>query len=677
MINLPSLVEELKTEQQKQLLFIKQKLSLSNPSNTANENIVGEESKFKINTLHESCFKLPICYTENKFEINSNILNDLELTNCKDCSNNPMYSVIFTPENVFGKKYINQWSKYYTTDVPFLSQSQQFFESFQPIQNISSDIKPKEICSNINDLWLQIINDTKFKESFGYIDSPVLHKLNHSPMVLQLLSIYNLSSPVISLLSPIVLLIIPFFILKLQKLQVSFSTYISSLKTIMATHPIGKIFSLSELGSMQWDKRIYIIMSVIFYFVQIYQNIMSCIRFYKNMFLIHKNLFLLRDYFQFTINQMNHILTLTQHLSTYSNFKRDLETHKCNIENLYNILTSIKPFKCNINKLFDIGHIMKLNYELFVDNNLQESVDYSFGFNSFYENISHFKILIQEKKINKCIFSSWDNKESEDSNTESDNESELSDASTSSEKSSSSKKESKKQKKYKNKKNKKSNKNSNVTKFINIYYPNTENPVKNNITLDKNIIITGPNASGKTTNIKSVLLNIILSQQTGYGFYDSAIIKPYDYLHCYLNIPDTSGRDSLFQAESRRCKEILDIIELENNKKHFCIFDELYSGTNPYEAVASAFGYIDTISEMKNVNLMLTTHYIELCNKLENNKNVENVHMDVEIIDDQNINYLYKLKKGISTIKGGIKVLCDLDYPQNIIDKTKQVLSEL
>ena len=74
---------------------------------------------------------------------------------------------------------------------------------------------------------------------------------------------------------------------------------------------------------------------------------------------------------------------------------------------------------------------------------------------------------------------------------------------------------------------------------------------------------------------------------------------------------------------------------------------------------------------------MLTTHYIQLCNKLKNNKNVENLHMDVEIIDDQNINYLYKLKKGISNIKGGIKVLCDLDYPQNIIDKTKQILLEL
>lgn len=56
-------------------------------------------------------------------------------------------------------------------------------------------------------------------------------------------------------------------------------------------------------------------------------------------------------------------------------------------------------------------------------------------------------------------------------------------------------------------------------------------------------------------------MNIILSQQIGYGFYDSANINPYDYLHSYLNIPDTSGRDSLFQAESRRCKEILDSLE--------------------------------------------------------------------------------------------------------------------
>ena len=95
-----------------------------------------------------------------------------------------------------------------------------------------------------------------------------------------------------------------------------------------------------------------------------------------------------------------------------------------------------------------------------------------------------------------------------------------------------------------------------------------------------------------------------------------------------MNIPDTSGRDSLFQAESRRCKEILDKLSgeappTEEGKqqasaqwgpvRHFCIFDELYSGTNPYEAIASAYGYIMYLTKHDNVDFMLTTHYIQLC----------------------------------------------------------------
>jgi DNA mismatch repair ATPase MutS len=215
------------------------------------------------------------------------------------------------------------------------------------------------------------------------------------------------------------------------------------------------------------------------------------------------------------------------------------------------------------------------------------------------------------------------------------------------------------------------------TSFKQLYYPHHETPIKNDVVINKKIIITGPNAAGKTTIIKSTLMNIILSQQIGYGFYDSANIRPYDYLHSYLNIPDTSGRDSLFQAESRRCKEILDSLEKENDKRHFCIFDELYSGTNPYEAVASAYGYIDYLSSMKNVDLMLTTHYISLCNNLKTNKKIKNYKMKVDVEEDYNVKYLYKLERGISKIKGGIKVLYDLEYPKAIIENTKQLLMSM
>ena len=123
------------------------------------------------------------------------------------------------------------------------------------------------------------------------------------------------------------------------------------------------------------------------------------------------------------------------------------------------------------------------------------------------------------------------------------------------------------------------------------------------------MILTGPNAAGKTTMIKSSIINLILSQQIGYGYYDGGEISVFDFIHCYINIPDSCSRDSLFQSEARRCKNILDDIENNPNEKHFCVFDELYSGTNPYEAIGAAYGYLKHISENKNVRFILTTFH--------------------------------------------------------------------
>jgi DNA mismatch repair ATPase MutS len=205
------------------------------------------------------------------------------------------------------------------------------------------------------------------------------------------------------------------------------------------------------------------------------------------------------------------------------------------------------------------------------------------------------------------------------------------------------------------------------------YYPPLmdSSPVKNDCDLSKNAIISSPNAGGKTTMIKTTTMNIIFTQQLGCGFYSACSLKPYTHIHSYLNIPDTSGRDSLFQAESRRCKEIIDIISLyndENQYRHFCIFDELYSGTNPVEATESAYAFILYLSKFKNVNFMLTTHYISICSKLKKCPDIQNYKMEVENLESGELKYTYKMKKGISRIQGAIAVLKQMDYPKEIID---------
>ena len=200
------------------------------------------------------------------------------------------------------------------------------------------------------------------------------------------------------------------------------------------------------------------------------------------------------------------------------------------------------------------------------------------------------------------------------------------------------------------------------TRFKDAYFPSLVdvNPVKNSYALDKHMLITGPNAAGKTTLLKTTIFNIILSQQTGFGFYKTAQLQLYDYIHCYINIPDTSARDSLFQAEARRCKDILMSIRETSieatkgeklsspyinatfkNNTHLCVFDELYSGTNPYEAIGSAYAFLSYLNKFDNVNFVLTTHYLDLCKRLEESQQgIHNYHMEVQD-DGDDFNYTY------------------------------------
>ena len=55
---------------------------------------------------------------------------------------------------------------------------------------------------------------------------------------------------------------------------------------------------------------------------------------------------------------------------------------------------------------------------------------------------------------------------------------------------------------------------------------------------------------------------------------------------------------------------------------------------------------------------------------------MHNYHMKIET-ENGDFTYTYKMEKGISYIKGGIKVLKDLDYPDEIIKITNETLKEI
>jgi hypothetical protein len=666
------------------------------------------DAKAGIDGVTQECaFKHPISYTnpEKLHELPSSIIEDLELlqvkpklnvggscsTDAADATDNAvhgLYHYIFSPKSVYGTEHLPIWSKYYTTDIEYLKHTQTLLEMFDNellercIAQNTEQSTSIEAFSNMKETWTEFRGTGKihdFKEKFSYVETPFLSKLNTSSSFLQFLSLYNISSPVIALLTPIIVLIIPFFVLLMKGLGVSLSEYVDILKEIISQHSVGKF--LTQFETVSIEQKMYILMSVVFYFIQIYQNIMACVRFYNNIKLVHTHIHTINGYLTATGVNMSYMIQLIQtyHLSTYEPFREELSERYRLLEEVTRSLTDISPFSVSVSKFFQIGYVMKNYYSLFSQTDLNELLEYSFGFNAYIEHLTACRSFVIDGMVKKCSFVVGMDEEQQLAPVDDEKHAEDDIAADSA-----------------------ADADvdadaavlpppppppppapvarKNITKLTSqIYAPlkahDAAKVVANDITLDKQLIITGPNAAGKTTVIKSTLFNIIISQQIGFGFYEHAEINPYDYLHCYLNIPDTSGRDSLFQAESRRCMEILRCIIDNPTKRHFCIFDELYSGTNPYEAVAAAYGYIDYISKNPKVDLILTTHYIELCELLEtrNSGVISNLHMSV---CSETGGYLYKIADGISTIKGGLKVLRDLDYPSEIVESARLIIEK-
>lgn len=571
----------------------------------------------KIEEINEQ-FKLPIYFNSDKVELKQNITNDLELISTQDSSCNPIYNFCFNNDNDVSKKINEQISTYYTTDKQFLKDNQTLLKSYKPIEQKYTTYSPNY--KKIIDIWNELKIDSGFKEKYYYVDIEMLEFLNRSEWFLQFLSLYNLSAPLISLLIPIIILIVPFVILQIKGISITINEYISVLKQIAYNNAIGKLFVVN-FSEIDMQEKMYICVSAFFYLFSIYQNFMVFVRFNNNMVTIHSHFKELKCYLNHTLSSMKNYLAFSNSLQTHARFNSILEEKIKFIESILLRLDAISDYTLfNVGKIKEIGNLLKYFYELHNDKVYDELILYSIGFNGYIDCIEGLQQNIGEKKMNFAEFITSNKK--------------------------------------------------NIMK--NNYYAclKDSEPIKNTVKLDKNMIITGPNASGKTTILKSTLINIILSQQFGCGFYDSAKINPYKHLHCYLNIPDTSGRDSLFQAEARRCKEILDKINESCDDNHFCAFDELYSGTNPEEAEKSATAFMKYITKNKNVSCILTTHFIKVCKKLEKNKNVANCKMQT-IVENGTLKYKYKLEEGISNVKGGIHVLKDLNYPKEIIDNTE------
>jgi len=380
------------------------------------------------------------------------------------------------------------------------------------------------------------------------------------------------------------------------------------LKNLFKNTSVYQLFF--NFTSVSFQHRMSALFSLFIYLLQVYNNVISCCSFYRNITTIYTFIIDYKKHLNQSILLLDSVAQNVSSYSRYSGFLQEVKLQKSKILIILNKIYLIEECDSIVRKIGQIGRLMKLYYQLFMNNEHHEVISYTFFIHEFNQDILSLQKHVHDRSLRPC--------------------------------------------KYKKK-----------TVMKGLYYlPHIhDTKIRNEVDLKNNLIVSGPNASGKTTILKSLFLNVIMSQQFGYGCYEKAYINCYDSFHSYLNIPDTSGRDSLFQAEARRCKDILDSVTEHPEKRHLCIFDEIYSGTNPNDAVTCAKLYLNGLNLNKSrVDYLITTHYIELCEHFKEKESVLNQKMDVTISSEK-IEYSYKMVEGISYVNGGIFILQELNYP--------------
>ena len=204
--------------------------------------------------------------------------------------------------------------------------------------------------------------------------------------------------------------------------------------------------------------------------------------------------------------------------------------------------------------------------------------------------------------------------------------------------------------------------------------------VLNSINLDKsrpNLVITGPNAGGKSTFIKSITINVLLSQTLGITAASEFRITPFSLINTYLNIPDVKGKESLFEAEMHRAREhLLKLQNLPSDKFSFLIMDEIFSSTNPEEGISGGYAICEMLGKYNNSVSIITTHFTKLT-KLEESSNFSCYKIPINRDENGEIVYTYKLEPGVSDQFIALELLGKKGFDRDIVNRAINLCKDI
>lgn len=201
-----------------------------------------------------------------------------------------------------------------------------------------------------------------------------------------------------------------------------------------------------------------------------------------------------------------------------------------------------------------------------------------------------------------------------------------------------------------------------------LYHPLLSDPVKNDISVKRGVLLTGSNASGKSTFLRAVALNAVLSQTIHTccaDFYRGSFFWTMTSMALHDNL---ENGESYYIVEIKSLKRILDAAA-GAEVPILCFVDEVLRGTNTVERIAASTQILKSLHR-PGICCFAATHDIELTELLK--EEYDNYHFEEEI-SEGDIRFPYKLMEGKATTRNAIRLLAIMGYEGRIIEDAEEM----
>jgi len=202
--------------------------------------------------------------------------------------------------------------------------------------------------------------------------------------------------------------------------------------------------------------------------------------------------------------------------------------------------------------------------------------------------------------------------------------------------------------------------------FEEIYHPLIPAPVANTGIVKNDSIITGSNASGKSTFIKALAINGILAQTINTCAAKRYMARFSLIVTSMVLRDDLAGGESYFIVEIKSLKRILDLVR---EYPCTCFIDEILRGTNTVERIAASAAVLEYLHG-QDALCVAASHDIELTRILAGE--YDNYHFR-ERVTDSGVEFDYKLHDGPSTTRNALKLLRFMEFEDGIVNRAEKL----